>query len=101
MTRRACGRSSPWAISYTCTSCPTSAQIWLRSPSRLPGATEGAGTSEDVRLSTYQSKVQDYFRALEEGMERLDRHAVSIVLAHVYIADCEFGGGEWRSSVFP
>jgi exonuclease SbcD len=62
---------------------------------------EGIGTSEDIRLSTYQSKVQDYFRALEETLQRLDRQAVSIVLAHTHIAECEFGGGEWRSSVFP
>ena len=26
---------------------------------------------------------------------------MSIVLAHAHIAECEFGGGEWRSSVFP
>jgi exonuclease SbcD len=26
---------------------------------------------------------------------------VSIILAHAHIAECEFGGGEWRSSVFP
>ena len=70
-------------------------------PHTVVTAAEGAGTTEDVRLSTYQSKVQDYFRALEEGMQRLNRHAVSIILAHAHIAECEFGGGEWRSSVFP
>ena len=52
-------------------------------PHQVLSAAEGAGTSEDARLSTYQSKVQDYFRALEEGMQRIDRHAVSIILAHV------------------
>jgi len=70
-------------------------------PHTVLTAAEGAGTSEDVRLSVYQSKVQEYFRALVEGMQRQNRRAVSIVLAHAHIAECEFGGGEWRSSVFP
>ena len=34
-------------------------------------------------------------------MERTDSNAVSIVLAHAHISGTEFGGGEWRSSVFP
>lgn len=70
-------------------------------PHLVLSAAEGAGTSEDARLSAYQSKVQDYFRALEEALRRLDRQAVSVILAHAHIAECEFGGGEWRSSVFP
>lgn len=70
-------------------------------PHQVLSAAEGVGTSEDVRLSAYQSKVQDYFRALEDGMRRWDQRAVFVVLAHMYIPDCEFGGGEWRSSVFP
>ena len=70
-------------------------------PHTVLTAAEGAGTSEDVRLRVYQSKVQEYFRALVEGMQRQNRQAVSIVLAHAHIAECEFGGGEWRSSVFP
>src|SRR6266849_4599988 len=63
-------------------------------------AAEGVGTSEDIRLSAYQSKVQDYFRALEDTIRRRDRQAVSVVLAHADILGCEFGGGEWRSNVF-
>lgn len=70
-------------------------------PHLVLSAAEGAGTSEDVRLSTYQSKVQNYLRALEETMRRKNRQAVSLILAHIHIAECEFGGGEWRSSVFP
>lgn len=70
-------------------------------PHTVVTAADGAGTSEDARLGAYQSKVQDYFRGLVEGMQRVNRHAVSIVLAHAHIAECEFGGGEWRSSVFP
>jgi exonuclease SbcD len=70
-------------------------------PHQVLSAAEGAGSSEDVRLSAYQSKVQDYFRALEESIRRTDRQAVSLILAHAHIAECEFGGGEWRSSVFP
>ena len=34
-------------------------------------------------------------------MHQKDRNAVSIVLAHAHIAGTEFGGGEWRSSIFP
>ncbi len=71
------------------------------SPHSVLTAAEGVGASEDVRLATYQSKVQDYFRALEEAMKRQDRNAVTIVLAHAHLAECEFGGGEWRSSVYP
>lgn len=70
-------------------------------PHTVLTAAEGAGITEDARLSAYQSKVQDYFRALVEEMQRRNRAAVSIVLAHAHIAECEFGGGEWRSSVFP
>src|SRR6185295_16912574 len=71
------------------------------SPHAVLTAAEGVGASEDVRLATYQSKVQDYFRALEGEMQRKDRSAVSLVLAHAHLAECEFGGGEWRSNVFP
>lgn len=70
-------------------------------PHTVLTAAEGAGTSEDARLSAYQSKVQEYFRALVEGVQRMNRAAVSVILAHAHIAECEFGGGEWRSSVFP
>ena len=38
---------------------------------------------------------------LEEAMKRQDRNAVTMVLAHAHLAECEFGGGEWRSSVYP
>ena len=71
------------------------------SPHSVLTAAEGVGASEDVRLATYQSKVQDYFRALEGEMRREDRNAVTLVLAHAHLAECEFGGGEWRSNVFP
>lgn len=71
------------------------------SPHAVLTAAEGAGASEDVRLATYQSKVQDYFRALEEAMKRQDRNAVTVMLAHAHLSECEFGGGEWRSSVYP
>jgi len=70
-------------------------------PHAVLTAAEGAGTSEDVRLGVYQGKVQEYFRALVEGMRRRSREAVSVILAHAHITECEFGGGEWRSSVFP
>lgn len=70
-------------------------------PHHVLTAAEGANAPEDVRLATYQGKVQDYFRALTENMQRTDRNAVSVVLAHAHLAECEFGGGEWRSSVFP
>ena len=70
-------------------------------PHQVLPAAEGTGKSENERLSLYQSKVKDYLRALEESIQRLDSHAVSVVLAHAHIAGTEFGGGEWRSSVFP
>lgn len=70
-------------------------------PHRVLTAAEGAGKSENERLSTYQSIVQDYLRALEAAILRMDSNAVSIVLAHAHISGTEFGGGEWRSSVFP
>jgi exonuclease SbcD len=69
-------------------------------PHQVLSAAEGAGTSEDMRLSAYQSKVQDYFRALEDTIRRRDRQAVSVILTHADILGCEFGGGEWRSNVF-
>ena len=71
------------------------------SPHAVLTAAEGVGASEDVRLAAYQSKVQDYFRALKSEMDRKDRNAVSLVLAHAHLSECEFGGGEWRSNVFP
>jgi exonuclease SbcD len=70
-------------------------------PHTVLTAAEGAGTTEDVRLNVYQSKVQEYFRALMEDTHRRNREAISVILAHAHIAECEFGGGEWRSSVFP
>ncbi|MCS6925269.1 MAG: exonuclease SbcCD subunit D [Candidatus Binatia bacterium] len=70
-------------------------------PHLVVSAAEGAGMSEAARLSTYQAKIQDYLRALAETMQRQDRQAVRLILAHLHIAECEFGGGEWRSSVFP
>ena len=70
-------------------------------PHQVLTAAEGAGVSEDVRFSLYQSKVQDYFRALEETIQQRDKNAVSLLMAHLHISQCEFGGGEWRSSVFP
>jgi DNA repair protein SbcD/Mre11 len=62
---------------------------------------ESMGMTEEGRLNAYQGKVQDFFRALVEGMRRRDQGAVSIILAHLHLLECEFGGGEWRSSVFP
>ena len=70
-------------------------------PHRVLTAAEGTDKSESERLSTYQSMVQEYLRALEATMLRMDSTAVSIVLAHAHISGTEFGGGEWRSSVFP
>ena len=70
-------------------------------PHHVLNVAEGSNKSEDKRLSIYQDKVKDYLRALTEKMERTDSNAVSIVLAHAHIAGTEFGGGEWRSSVFP
>lgn len=69
-------------------------------PHQVLSAADGAGTSEDARMSAYQAKLQDYFRALEERLQRRDKHAVAIVLAHADIQGSEFGGGEWRSNVF-
>ncbi len=70
-------------------------------PHHVLTAAEGAAKSESERLSAYQSKVQEYLRALKDEMLRMDSAAVSIVLAHAHISGTEFGGGEWRSSVFP
>ena len=70
-------------------------------PHQVLTAAEGTDKSENERLSTYQSMVQEYFRALEEALLQMDKHAVSILLAHAHISGTEFGGGEWRSSVFP
>jgi exonuclease SbcD len=70
-------------------------------PHLVLNTAEGMGMTEEGRLNVYQGKVQDFFRALVEGMRRRDQGAVSIVLAHLHLLECEFGGGEWRSSVFP
>ncbi len=70
-------------------------------PHQVLTAAEGTDKSESERLSTYQSMVQDYLRDLEGSMRRMDSNAVSVVLAHAHISGTEFGGGEWRSSVFP
>jgi exonuclease SbcD len=70
-------------------------------PHQVLNTAESVGMTEEGRLSAYQGKVQDFFRALVEGMRRSDQGAVSIVLAHLHLLECEFGGGEWRSSVFP
>ena len=70
-------------------------------PHRVLTAAEGTDKSENERLSVYQSMVQDYLRALEEATLQMDPNAVSILLAHAHVAGTEFGGGEWRSSVFP
>src|SRR5215813_2675731 len=70
-------------------------------PHLVLNTAESMGMTEEGRLSAYQGKVQDFFRALVEGMRQRDPGAVSIVLAHLHLLECEFGGGEWRSSVFP
>jgi exonuclease SbcD len=70
-------------------------------PHLVLNTAESLGMTEEGRISAYQGKVQEYFRALVEGMQRQDANAVSIVLAHLHLLECEFGGGEWRSSVFP
>ena len=70
-------------------------------PHQVLTAAEGADRSESERLSAYQSMVQSYLEELEKEALRLDSNAVSIVLAHAHISGTEFGGGEWRSSVFP
>ena len=70
-------------------------------PHRVLTAAEGTDKSENERLSVYQSMVQDYLRALEETTLQMDPNAVSILLAHAHVSGTEFGGGEWRSSVFP
>ena len=70
-------------------------------PHRVLTAAEGTDKSENERLSVYQSMVQDYLRALEEATLQIDPNAVSILLAHAHVSGTEFGGGEWRSSVFP
>ena len=70
-------------------------------PHQVLTAAEGADRSESERLSAYQSMVQSYLEELEKETLRMDRNAVSIVLAHAHISGTEFGGGEWRSSVFP
>lgn len=70
-------------------------------PHRVLNTAEGTDKSETERLSTYASKVKDYLDALEKEMLQMDRNAVSILLAHAHVSGTEFGGGEWRSSVFP
>src|SRR5262245_24863842 len=59
------------------------------------------GMTEEARLSAYQVKVQDFFRALADGIQQKDHAAVSIVLARLPVLECECGGGEWRSRVLP
>lgn len=70
-------------------------------PHLVLSTAESMGMTEEGRISAYQGKVQEFFRALVEEMRRKDPGAVSIVLAHLHLLECEFGGGEWRSSVFP
>jgi DNA repair protein SbcD/Mre11 len=70
-------------------------------PHMVLSTAESMGMPEEARLSTYQGKVQDFFRALADGIRQRDQGAVSIVLAHLHLLECEFGGGEWRSSVLP
>lgn len=70
-------------------------------PHLVLSTAESMGTTEEARLSAYQGKVQAFFHALVEGIRQRDQGAVSIVLAHLHLLECEFGGGEWRSSVFP
>lgn len=70
-------------------------------PHQVLTAAAGAGTSEDARLALYQSAVQQSFEVLQKRLKRTSAQAVCIVLAHAHISECEFGGGEWRSSVFP
>ena len=70
-------------------------------PHQVLTTAEGTDRSESERLSMYQSMVQDYLQDLSKAMERMDSKAVSVVLAHAHISGTEFGGGEWRSSVFP
>lgn len=70
-------------------------------PHQVLTTAAGANMTEADRLITYQSTAQDYLSKLQKKMAERDSYAVSLVLAHVYIAECKFGGGEWRSSVFP
>lgn len=70
-------------------------------PHHVLNVAEGSDKSETERLSTYQTKVQEYLRTFAEEMKRMDSNAVSILLAHAHVSGTEFGGGEWRSSVFP
>ncbi len=70
-------------------------------PHLVLNTAESLGMTEEGRISAYQAKVQGFFRALVEDMRRKNPGAVSIVLAHLHLLECEFGGGEWRSSVFP
>lgn len=64
-------------------------------------AAEGANMTEMERLVVYQSTVQERLSTLQTTMAKRDPHAISLLLAHAHISGCEFGGGEWRSSVFP
>jgi DNA repair protein SbcD/Mre11 len=70
-------------------------------PHLVLNTAESLGMTEEGRISAYQGKVQDFFRALVESMRRKNPGAVTIMLAHLHLLECEFGGGEWRSSVFP
>ncbi len=53
-------------------------------PHLVLSAAEGAGTSEDARLSAYQSKVQDYFRALPVNAGFLPAHVQYVALGHLH-----------------
>lgn len=70
-------------------------------PHQVLTSAAGAGTSEDARVAAYQSAVQQAFEALRKRLKSRAAQAVCIVLAHAHVSECEFGGGEWRSSVFP
>lgn len=69
-------------------------------PHQVLSSAEGAGASEYERWGAYQTKLQEFFRAIEEELQRRDRRAVTALLAHADIQGCEFGGGEWRTNVF-
>jgi exonuclease SbcD len=66
-------------------------------PHHILPAAEGVGKSESDRVSAYQSMMKEFFDALKE---RIEKHAISIVLAHLAVFGTEYGGGEARSGVF-
>ena len=70
-------------------------------PHEVLSSAESTKADETERMSRYQDKLRGYFRALQAAIRQINRQAIPMMLAHLHISSCKFGGGEWKSSVFP